>query len=112
MNDFKTALDRLFDELKTRAVKVCLFGDFNIDISASHSFIDHMKKFNLLSLNSEPTTKNNTLIDLAFCTPSPSVSFLVAENVFSYHKPLVFFYHLIIFTSSFLFQSKTFKNKF
>ena len=35
MNDFKTALDRLFDALKTRAVKVCLFGDFNMDIFAS-----------------------------------------------------------------------------
>ena len=112
MNDLKTALDRLFYELKTRAVKVCLFGDFNIDISASHSFIDHMKKFNLLSLDSEPTTENKTLIDLACCTPCLSVSLLVAENVFNYHKPLVFFIIQSFSIRFFCFSQKLLKTSF
>ena len=73
-------------------MNVCMFGDFNVDISVDiNSFIDYMKKFDMVSLNAEITTENNTLIDLAFCTSSLHVSLLVAENVFSYHKPLVFF---------------------
>lgn len=84
--------DQINDALTEAHSKGCkqnvLMGDFNFDISQKGQFlINILNKHNLISKLNEPTTKNNTIIDVIFAD-FPNITAGAYESYFSDHKPI------------------------
>lgn len=91
---FQNQINDAYCEINSTECKQnILLGDFNFDISQKGSSLNSMlAKFDLVSKLNEPTTKNNTIIDVVFAD-FPHIIAGAYESYFSDHKPICCMMH-------------------
>ena len=86
ISNFKAALRQTIQE--NSYSRMCVVGDFNLDISCNENFLSFMSELDFIYKESVFTTVGKTTIDLVFSRNVP-LNLIVSETVTSYHKPMI-----------------------
>ena len=86
ISNFKAALRQTIQE--NSYSRMCVVGDFNLDISCNKNFLSFMSELDFIYKESVFTTVGKTTIDLVFSRNVP-LNLIVSETVTSYHKPMI-----------------------